>query len=172
MPGSTPRGFPYPLPTDSINVPRDMQALAEALDLTLEQLPLGIVAHGLYDGPLTLAIPLATGTPLSGMNAVFNADPSRVYKTSVWANFLGEETMGAELRIVDGTGVRLQGGSTNHLHPASGTNVIAMLIEGGLSGQQTRRAVAAGIRGDVTLEAGFPLHIMVEDLGAALIAGG
>lgn len=32
MPDSTSRGYPYPLPVDSINVPRDMQALAEAID--------------------------------------------------------------------------------------------------------------------------------------------
>jgi hypothetical protein len=33
MPGATGnRSYPYPLPTDSINVPRDVQALAEAID--------------------------------------------------------------------------------------------------------------------------------------------
>jgi hypothetical protein len=32
MPGSTLHGLPYPLPADSINVPRDVQALAEATD--------------------------------------------------------------------------------------------------------------------------------------------
>ena len=33
MPGTTPNhGYPFPLPTDDINVPRDIQALAMALD--------------------------------------------------------------------------------------------------------------------------------------------
>jgi len=32
MPGTTPRGYPYPVDTDPLDVAVDMQALAEAAD--------------------------------------------------------------------------------------------------------------------------------------------
>lgn len=35
MPGTTPRGYPYPVPTDPTNVPQDLQNLAEAWDADL-----------------------------------------------------------------------------------------------------------------------------------------
>lgn len=45
MPANTPtRGLPYPLPADSINVPRDVQALADAIDLNLGRTPAKVFA--------------------------------------------------------------------------------------------------------------------------------
>lgn len=44
MPGTTPnRGYPYPLTTDSFDIPRDLQALAEAIDLDVENLDNSVV---------------------------------------------------------------------------------------------------------------------------------
>jgi hypothetical protein len=48
MPGATiNRGYPYPLPADSINVPRDVQALAEALDVDVNNRPQGLLVRSL-----------------------------------------------------------------------------------------------------------------------------
>jgi len=61
MPGATPnRGYPYPLQTDSTNVPGDIQALAEAWDADLTTVSNSIVTRPTFrvSSTTALTIPL------------------------------------------------------------------------------------------------------------------
>lgn len=62
MPGSTPRGYPYPSGADQALGSRDIQSLAEAIDADVE----GTVSRsgGTMTGPLTLS-----GNPAASADA-------------------------------------------------------------------------------------------------------
>lgn len=64
MPSTVPQGFPYPVPNDTPDVPRDVRALAEALDTKLTALDSAI------SDLQTRATALEDGTGGSGMIAI------------------------------------------------------------------------------------------------------
>lgn len=64
MPSVTPnRSYPYPLPADPVNIPGDLQAFAEAVDLDVQNLSDGIITR-----------PFARVRSVSDTSQVFPAD--------------------------------------------------------------------------------------------------
>jgi hypothetical protein len=70
MPGSTPRlALPYPIGTDPINVPADIQALAEAVDATTAWVK--TTSAGVYDMRVNTSVPVSFGpAPFTGIGVV------------------------------------------------------------------------------------------------------
>lgn len=128
--------------------------------------PRGVVATATLKGT-TLAVPANPAlTAIPGLTATFIADPSRIYRTTVTGVIVGPLATGFELQVADAVGTKLQGASTNYLHPTYGSNLIASLVETGLSGSITRQAIGSGLGGACTFygQPSFPAQIVVEDV--------
>lgn len=108
MPATTPDFLlPYPLPLDSIDVPRDMKALAEVLDDVLGTVSAGTIPPGTVTG--TMAVVAPSGWLLLDGSLILNG--SSIYPL-LWAVLPPSMKVGSDIKLPDARGRTLIGAGT------------------------------------------------------------
>jgi hypothetical protein len=138
----------------------------EVVDNTIA-LPRGVMGRAAVTGSQT---GITSETNVTGVSVTFTADPTRIYKTTIFCSTVVQLTAQgyATLIIADAANAQKTFGqvllATNFQAP-----LIATITETGLSGSTTRKGRAFTTAGTLTLSAGAtsPMFIVVEDIGAA-----
>lgn len=100
-------GLPYPLPADTINVPRDMQALAQALEVVILNISASTTPPGTVS--TTLAINPPPGWVLLDGTLILNG--STLYP-ALWAVIPPAMKQGADIKLPDARGRTIIGAGT------------------------------------------------------------
>ena len=130
-------------------------------------LPRGVIGYASATANQTLT---TTEANITGLSISFTAVSSRVYRTTVSIGYAEQQTAGGygEVKITDGSNVQKQT-AVNYQLAGVGTDVVAVVIESGLSGSIVRKARGVTSAGSFVVVGGStrPMHIIVEDIGAA-----